>query len=53
MSWPHHLNKATIGEHYKALTLDEISHKLSGATVFSKLDAKDGFQSIHLDTPSS
>ena len=49
---PHNLNKAIIHEHYKALTLEEISHKLSGTTVFSKLDAKDGFWSIHLDTPS-
>ena len=47
------LNKAIIREHYKAPTLDEITHKLSGAQVFSKLDAKDGFWSIHLDTPSS
>ena len=50
---PCNLNKAIIHEHYKAPTLEEISHKLSGATVFSKLDAKDGFWSIHLDTPSS
>ena len=41
-------------EHYKAPMTEEISHKLSGATVFfSKLDAKDGFCSIHLDTPLS
>ena len=40
-------------EHYKAPTLDEITHKLSGAKVISKLDAKEGFWSIHLDTPSS
>ena len=50
---PHDLNKAIIREHYKAPTLDEITHKLSGAKVFSKLDAKDRFWSIHLDTPSS
>ena len=50
---PYNLNKAIIHEHYKAPTLEEISHKLSGTTVFSKLDAKDGFWSIHLDTPSS
>ena len=50
---PRDLNEAIIHEHYKAPTLEEISHKLSGATVFSKLDAKDGFWSIHLDTPSS
>ena len=50
---PKDLNKAIIWEHYKAPTLDEITHRLSGAKVFSKLDAKDGFWSIHLDTPSS
>ena len=50
---PCDLNKAIIYEHYKAPTLEEISHKLRGTTVFSKLDAKDGFWSIHLDTPSS
>ena len=33
--------------------MDEITHKLSEAKVFSKLDAKDGFWSIHLDTQSS
>ena len=42
-----------IQEHYKAPTLDEITHKLSGARVFSKSDAKDGFWSIHLDKQSS
>ena len=50
---PRDLNKAIIREHYKAPTLEEISHRLSGATVFSKMDAKNGFWSIHLDTPSS
>ena len=50
---PCNLNKAIIREHYKAPTPDEIFHRLSGATVFSKLDAKDGFWSIHLDMPSS
>ena len=50
---PRHLNKAIIQEHYKAATLDEISHKLSRAKVFSKLDVKDGFCSIYLDTQSS
>ena len=47
---PKDLNRVIIREHYKAPTLGEISHKLSGATIFSKLDAKDGFWSIHLDT---
>ena len=50
---PHDLNNAIIREHYKAPTLEEISHRLSGTTVFSKLDAKNRFWSIHLDTPSS
>ena len=50
---PHDLNKAVIREHYRAPTLDKISHRLSGATVFSKLNAKDGFWSKHVDTPSS
>ena len=50
---PRDLNKAIIWEHYKAPTLDEITHKLSGAKVFSKLDAKDGFWSIHLNKQSS
>ena len=49
---PKDLNRVIIREHYKAPTLEEISHKLSGATIFSKLDAKDGFWSIDLDTPS-
>ena len=50
---PRDLNKTIIREHYKAPTLKEISHKLAGATVFSKLDAKDGFWSMQLDNASS
>ena len=50
---PHDLNKAIIREHYKAPTLEELSHQLAGTTVLSKMDAKNGFWSIHLDTPSS
>ena len=46
---PRDLNKAIIWEHYKAPTLDEITHKLSGAKVFSKLNVKDGFWNIHLE----
>ena len=34
---PHDLNKAIIHKHYKASILEEISHKLSSTTVFSKL----------------
>ena len=47
------LNMAIVWEHYKAPTLDEMSHCLSGATCFSKLEAKDGFWSIYLDAKSS
>ena len=50
---PKDLNKALVWEHNKAPTLDKITHHLSGATCFSKLDAKDGFWSIHLDEKSS
>ena len=45
---PKDLNKASNKK-----SPDEISHHLSGATCFSKLDAKDGFWSIHLDEDSS
>ena len=44
------LNKVTVWDNYNAPTLDEISHWLSSATCFSKLDAKDSF---HLDEKSS
>ena len=50
---PKDLNKAIIRENHKAPTLTEITHKLSGAKVFSKLDAQKGFWSVHLDKPSS
>ena len=50
---PKDLNKAIVQEHYKAPNLEEISHHLNSATCFSKLDAKDGFWSIHLDEKSS
>ena len=33
---PCDLNKAIIWEHYKVPTVDEITHKVSGAKVFSK-----------------
>ena len=50
---PKDLNKAIVQDHYKAPTLDDICHCLSGATCFSKLGANDGFRSIHLDEKSS
>jgi transposase InsO family protein len=50
---PRHLNKAIKRTHYRAMTLEEITHRLCGATVFSKLDAKHGFWAIKLDRESS
>ena len=50
---PKDINKAIVWEHYKAPTLDEISHELSGTTCFIKLDATDGFWNIPLDEKSS
>ena len=50
---PKDLGKAIVQEHYKAPTLDEISHCLCGATCFSKLNTKDGFWSINLDEKST
>ena len=40
-------------EHYKPPTLEEITHKLYGAKVFSKLDAYKGFFAYKLDYESS
>ncbi len=50
---PKDLNAAIKRAHHPTPTLEEITHKLSGATVFSTLDAKYGYWSIKLDTPSS
>ena len=50
---PKDLNKAIMREHYKPPTLDEITHKLSGAQVFSKVDAYKGFWAKRLDYESS
>ena len=50
---PKHLNAAMKRTHYKTPTIDEISHKLAGSTIFSKLDAKNGYWGIHLTEESS
>ena len=50
---PKDLNRAIIREHYKAPTLEEISHKLSEATIFFKIRCQRWIlDCIHLDTPS-
>jgi len=46
------VNKAVKRPHHKTPTLEEIQHKLTGAKVFSKLDAKNGYWSVHLDQES-
>ena len=50
---PKDLNKAILREHYKAPTLEEITHWLSCATIFSKMDTKEGFGAITLNYASS
>lgn len=50
---PRDLNKAIKREHHRTPTLDDISHKFTGAKVFSKLDAQHGYWAIKLDEESS
>ena len=50
---PKDLNKAIIREHYKAPTLEEITHKLNKAKKFSKVDAYKGFFAYPMDYESS
>lgn len=50
---PKDLNSQIKRCHHRTPTVEEITHKLSGATVFSKLDAKHGYWSVHLDQESS
>ena len=50
---PKDLNRAIIREHYKALTLKEITPKLSGSTIFSKFDSFQSFYFVHLGIESS
>lgn len=46
------LNKSVIREHFILPTADEITSKISGATVFSSLDAASGFWQIPLHPDS-
>jgi len=50
---PRDLNKAVKRQHYKLPTREEIMSQFAGATVFSKLDASQGFWQLELDEPSS
>ena len=46
------LNKAVKRERYVLPTIEDILHKLKGATIFSKLDATSGFFQLPLDEES-
>ena len=49
---PKNLNRAIRRPHHHTRTLEEINHKLAGATVFSMLDARHGYSSVSLDQES-
>ena len=47
------LNKAIIRENHKPQTVEEITHQLAGAVVFTKADALKAFLQVHLTKESS
>ena len=49
---PRPLNEAIQREHFKMPTIEEITTRVSGAKVFSKLDASHGYWQIPLDEES-
>ena len=49
---PKDLNTAIKRPHYPTPTLEEITHKLAGSMIFSKLDARHGYWSVQLDVES-
>ena len=49
---PQKLNAALKRRPHKIPTLEEINPKFTGSSVFSKMDAKAGYWSVHLDEPS-
>jgi hypothetical protein len=49
---PRPLNEAIQREHYKTPTIEEITTRVAGATVFSKLDANHGYWQVALDNES-
>ena len=50
---PKDLDKAILRPHHVSKTLEEVNNLLSGATIFSKLDARSGYWSVKLDHQSS
>ena len=47
------LNKCVVREKYILPTIDDVLHKLSQSTVFSRIDARSGYWMIPLDEESS
>lgn len=50
---PKDLNLAIKRQHYPIPTLDDISNKLAGSTIFSVIDATNGFYQLRLDQKSA
>lgn len=50
---PRELNKAIMREHYTVPTFDDVLPQLSGKSIFSIIDMKDGFWHVELDDESS
>ena len=49
---PRHYNTALRRPHHAALIIEKITINFTGSNIFSTLDAKAGYWSIHLDTES-
>ena len=50
---PKDLNKSIHRCHHRTPTVEEVTHKLAGSKYFSKLDARNSYWSVKLDTESS
>ena len=50
---PKSLNSAIKCEHYRTRTIDDLLHKLKGAKIFSKVDARSGYWNVKLSKESS
>ena len=50
---PKDLNKAIKREHYPVPTVDMVTNRLQGATLFSHLDGKSAYWNVELDEESS
>ena len=49
---PRDINKALRRGQHHTPTIEELAHKFTGATIFSKLDAKSGYWAVPLDPES-